>query len=214
MSHEEKLPESVVKAILKGIEGEEEETPEQKATREAEAAKWAADVEKRRIEAEEAVRFAVPRTIAALRKEAADKIAEADQLDAMLKEYPNLRKHTGRWNKVAFMTKDVNSKVERFDIRHNCGCCKDSPLEIWPYLETPFGKVYSDPAMFRVGEREPFYGGDRPTRGWDKTMRDAGIPEPIIGAVGMHFKQEAEEAKGLAERLYDSEQEPEEESPI
>jgi len=193
------------KAILKGVEGEEEETPEQKAGREARAAQWKLDQEKRKREAEEAVRLAVPRTIAELRKEAAEKIAEADKLEAMLKVYPNLCKKVGRWNKVVFYTKDVNALVTRFDIRHNCGCCADSHLEVWPYLETPYGNVYSDPPEFRVGHKEPIYGGNRPDKGWDKVMKDAGIPEAIVGAVRMHFKRSADEARGLAEALYGDE---------
>jgi hypothetical protein len=198
----------LAKAILKGVDGEEELTPEQKAAADAEHAKWAADSAKRLKDYEEAVRLAVPRDIETFRKEASEKLAEASRLEAMLKVYPNLRKHTGRWNKVAYYSKDVNALVTRFDIRHNCGCCNDSPLEVWPYVETPFGNVYSDPSMFRVGEKEPFYGGDVPHKGWDKTLRDAGIPESIIGAVSMHFRQEAEEAKEMAGRLYDNERDP------
>jgi hypothetical protein len=65
--------------------------------------------------------------------------------------------------------------------------------------------VYADPPEFRVGHKEPFYGGDRPDKGWDKAMRDAGIPEAIVGAVGMHFKLSAEKARGLAEAIYSDE---------
>ncbi len=201
--------EDFVKILMKGVLGEEEETPEQKAKREAEAAERAASWEKKKFEDAEAVRLAVPRMIATLRKEAAEKLAEAEKLEALFKMYPNLLKKTGRWDKVAYYSKDVNGLVTRFDIRHNCGCCRDSPLEVWPYLETPNGKVYSDPAEFRVGEKEPFYGGDIPHKGWDKMMRDAGIPEGIIGAVSMHFRRAAEEAKSLASTIYDGERDPE-----
>jgi hypothetical protein len=203
---------AISKSILKGIEGEEEETPKQAAAREAEAAKWRADNEKRRIAQEEAIRLAVPRDIETFRKEAAQKLAEADRLEAMLKEFPNVRKRTGRWNKVAYYAKDVNPLVNRFDMRHNCGCCSDSPLEIWPYLETPYGNIYSDPPEFRVGEKA-YYGGDVPHKGWDKTMRDAGLPESIIGAVSMHFRGSAERAKQLAEDIYDGEKDPDADEP-
>lgn len=122
-----------------------------------------------------------------------DQLAAADKLEVLLKEYPNLRKRTGRWNKVAFYTKDVNALVTRFDQRFNCGCCSHSPLEIWPYLETPHGNIYSDPPDFFVGRRGSYSEGDTPDKGWDSKMRDAGIPEPIIGAVGMHFRRVEEE---------------------
>jgi hypothetical protein len=151
---------------------------------------------KRMREAEEAIRLAVARDIEALRKEAKTKLEEADRLEKLLAMYPNVRKHTGRWNKVAYYSKDVNALVTRYDMRHNCGCCNDSPLEVWPYLETVAGKVYSDPPMFQVGEREPFYGGDRPHKGWEKMMLDAEIPMSIIETISLHFRSEAEEVKG------------------
>jgi len=136
-------------------------------------------------------------------KEAAAQLAEAERLKKLAEMYPDIQRHVGRWNKVAYSSKSVNSKVERFDIRHNCGCCNDSPLEVWPYLETPVGKVYSDPSMFVVGERDPWSYGDRPKPGWKNELRTAGIPEDIIGAISMHFKRCRDEARELADSLYE-----------
>jgi hypothetical protein len=123
-----------------------------------------------------------------LRKEAADKLAEADRLDKLQADYPDLKKYTGRWNKVSYFSKTVNSQVTDFDQRHNCGCCNDSPLEIWPYLSTPHGKVYSDPPMFVVGERDPYEYGDTPYEGWDTKLSDANIPQAIIERVRRLFR--------------------------
>jgi len=176
----------------------EPETPEEAALR---AAKRKAEADEWARKREEDMRLAVPRRIETLRKEAAAKVAEANQLDALLKEYPDLRMYVGRWEKRAFYSKTVNSKVNRFDLRHNCGCCADSPLEIWPYLETPFGNVYSDPTEFRVGERASL-GGDKPYDGWDDKMRAAGIPDAIIGAVAAHFEQCAKEAREALDAEY------------
>lgn len=128
----------------------------------------------------------------ALRKEAREKAEEAEKLEKLTALFPDLRKQVGRWNKVAFCSKSVNEKVTRFDMRHNCGCCPDSPLEVWPYLETEHGKVYSDPPQFFVGENS--YYGDRPRAGWEEELRKAGIPEAIVGAVGIHFRREKESA--------------------
>lgn len=125
------------------------------------------------------------------REEAKKQETEASRLANLAEAYPDLKKHTGRWSKIAYYSKSVNDKVTRFDIRHNCGCCNDSPLEIWPYLETPHGNVYSDPPCFQVGERH-WMGGDRPYAGWQQKMKNAGIPEIIIGAIGVHFKQSRE----------------------
>jgi hypothetical protein len=124
-----------------------------------------------------------------LNAEVAQKIAEAEKLTKMQAVFPDLRRTTGRWNKVAYASKSINAKVTDFESRHNCGCCNDSPLEIWPYAMTEHGKVYSDPAEFRVGERNPWRGGDDPYPGWDEKMREAGIPEPIIDRVRGFFRR-------------------------
>ena len=108
-----------------------------------------------RAEQEHKYQNAVPLAIAQLRKDSEANLAEAARLERLLAAYPDLKKHTGRWEKVAYFSKEANSKVTNYDCRHNCGCCNDSPLEIWPYVETSDGKVYSDPASFMVGERDP-----------------------------------------------------------
>lgn len=126
--------------------------------------------------------------VAVLRKEIDTKRLEAEKLSRLAEEYPDIQKHTGRWNKVAYYSKSVNTKVQRFDLRHNCGCCNDSPLELWPYLETPHGNVYSDPPSFQVGEKH-WIAGDEAYGGWKLKLRNAGIPEEIIGAVQVHFDE-------------------------
>lgn len=160
--------------------------PEERAKRDAE-------MTERLRQAEEARRLAVPRAIEALRKEAVEKASEADRLAALLTEFPDLQKHTGRWNKVAYYSKTANTRATDFDSRHNCGCCPDTPLEIWPYIETPHGRVYSDPPMFNVGERNPSTYGDRANPGWETLLRDASIPDTIIDRIACLF--EAEDAE-------------------
>ena len=123
-----------------------------------------------------------------LNKEAEEKKIEAERLVRLSAEFPDLRKHVGRWNKVAYCSASVNSLVGRFEMRHNCGCCSDSPLELWPYLETPNGNVSSDPPSFQVGEKY-YLGGDRPYPGWEEKLKAARLPEIIIGAVEVYFKQ-------------------------
>lgn len=164
-------------------------TPEEAAAAEVEAQRRQEEWQRK---VDEDARLAVPKAIEKLRKEAAEKLAKANEIEALLKEYPDLREKVGRWNKVAYCSKAVNPKVNRFDIRHNCGCCNDSPLEIWPYLESPLGNIYSDPPKFVVGERH-WMGGDKPYGGWKREMQEAGIPEGIIGAVSMHFKKDRDD---------------------
>lgn len=128
----------------------------------------------------------------ALRDEAAKLAKEAARIDALATAYPDLRKHTGRWKKVVYCSQSVNSMVNEMESRHNCGCCNDSPLEIWTFLETPNGRVYSDPPMFFVGNRE--YGhGDSPSPGWDRSMAEKGIPAALIDKVRPLFQSYLEE---------------------
>lgn len=148
--------------------------------------------------------------ITALHKKGDALLAEADKqyelakkLDRMSAQFPDLRKYVGRWEKVVYYSKTVNTKVARFDMRHNCGCCRDSPLEIWPYVETDLGKVYSDPPSFIVGEKDTYASGDIPHSGWKTKLEVAGIPEIIIGAIGMHFKECADNARERLESVYE-----------
>jgi len=136
-----------------------------------------------------------------LRQESGSKLAEADRLVRLIEAFPDLKKHVGRWNKVAYYSKSVNSKVTRFDLRHNCGCCSDSPLEVWPYQETEHGNIYSDPPCFQVGERS-YLGGDTPYSAWEDKLKTAGIPESIIGAIEMHFERCRKEALESVEEAY------------
>jgi hypothetical protein len=185
-------------------------TPEQVAEREAAADKRKAEEQAWREKQEYQRVHAVELSIAELRKEAAEKTAEADNLERMLKEFPDLLKNVNRWRKVRYYSPSVNPRVDKYDMSHNCGCCEDSPLEVWPYLETENGRVYSDPSRFQVGEKS--YHGDRPYSGWKEKMREAHIPESIIESIQEHFRQEAREARDSLEAYFD-EVDPEESDP-
>lgn len=129
--------------------------------------------------------------VAKLRKESEEHVAEASRLEKMAAAYPDLRRHEGRWEKVAFCSKSVNALVTDYDMRYNCGCCSDSPLELWPYINTDHGKIYSDPPMFFIGEKS-WMGGDDPRPGWKESLRKEGIPESIVDRVKLHFSEERE----------------------
>jgi hypothetical protein len=137
-------------------------------------------------------------------KDAASKLGEIERMKKLAEAHPDIRKYVGRWEKAVFCSKSVNTKVSDYDLRHNCGCCNDSPLEVWPYLETPLGKVYSDPPMFFVGERDPMTYGDHPKPGWKGLLRAADIPEALIDRISLHFRQQQEAARAYADSLYSS----------
>ena len=103
--------------------------------------------------------------------------------------FPDLRQTTDRWSHKYFCTSKVNSIVDSADIRHNCGCCEDSPLEIRPYKKIEGIEIYSDPPCFTVGEKIPFYAGtgEREYDGWEDEMRKENISETIIQMTREHF---------------------------
>ena len=117
---------------------------------------------------------------------------EICDLIELKQKYEDITIETGRWGKLACSSKSVTDIVTDFDLRHNCGCCADSPLEIWPYLTTENGKVYSNPAKFVVGEKSWTTGRDMPYPDWDSKMREHNIPESIIQRIQEHFSVEVE----------------------
>lgn len=122
---------------------------------------------------------------------------EASRLASLIACYPDLQKYTGRWGKVVYFSKAVNADAQMYDRRFNCGCCRDSPLEIWPFLETPFGPVYTDPPRFVVGEKDWIYGA-RPESGWKETMQREEIREEVVSAVEAYFSSCREERIRIA----------------
>jgi hypothetical protein len=127
---------------------------------------------------------------AILKKEAEEKFAEAERLLKLQQAFPDIQKHVGRWNKIAYYTKSVNSLVDNYEARHNCGCCSDSPLEIWPYLQTEHGRIYSEPACFMVGRRNPYDYEDEPIPGWESKLSSAGIQQSLIEKISYLMKSE------------------------
>ena len=140
----------------------------------------------------------IPGVIKTLEKEITNKQKELANLQALYAIYPDLQRDVNRWKTVRYCSPSVNSKVQHCEIRHNCGCCNDSPLEIWPYLDTEHGTIYSSPASFQVGEQHRI-SGDFPYNGWKEKLKAAEIPEVIIDMVRTHFRAGAEDRKQMAE---------------
>lgn len=133
-----------------------------------------------------------------LRGEVSERSTMITRLVKLQEVYPDIRRHEGRWRKETFCSKGVNTQVTGYDRRYNCGCCSDSPLEIWPYVETEeYGKVYSDPPCFQVGEKDWDYGAPHPYDGWEKSFREAQIPDAIVEKVRSIFGENAEDDDDL-----------------
>lgn len=105
----------------------------------------------------------------------------------LLEEFPDLHEHFNRWKQRRLSSKYANNKVTDVEIRHNCGCCDDSPLEVWPYLNIGNIRVYSDPTVFSVGHK-CYWKGDTPNPNWQKQLIDNNIPLSIIDKIQIYFE--------------------------
>lgn len=137
-----------------------------------------------------------------LRNEYSDSTAEASRLEKLAALFPDLRRHVGRWSKVVFYSALVNDQATNYETRFNCGCCPDSPLEFWPYLETEHGQVYSDPPSFFIGEKGHYYGTAVANKGWKEELRKARIPEALIERVAQRFIDDRERAHEMLDEAY------------
>ena len=125
--------------------------------------------------------MSIKQYIERLTREADQKMVEAAKLADLLVRFPDLRRHVDRWEKVAYCSASVNGRVTDVEFRYNCGCCSDSPLEAWPFVVIDGQRVYSDPPVFRVADRDS--GGDVPYEGWHTQLAAAGLPEAVIAMV-------------------------------
>lgn len=133
-----------------------------------------------------------------LRREAEASVSEAERLVRLHEKYPDMKKYVGRWNRIAYYSRSVNEIVDEVELRHNCGCCNDSPLEAWPFLQTENGRVYSDPPRIVVGEKH-WIAGDRPEDGWEEKLLKEKIPEKIIEVIRSRFKTDHDMRVSIAE---------------
>jgi hypothetical protein len=125
------------------------------------------------------------------REEAAKAKAEADGALTLMEQFPDLEINRNRWNRERYSTKEVNSLTTDCDISHNCGCCPDSPLEVWPFVQLGPVKVYSKPARFTVGEKAGY--GERSYAGWQTDMEKEGISDAVIQKVAKYLDDNQED---------------------
>lgn len=129
---------------------------------------------------------------------------EAERLEKLKQAYPNVKTYVGRWDKKVYCTADVNFLVDQHEKRFNCGCCGDSPLELWTYLETENGRVYSDPPKFVIGEKD-YVLDFRLDEGWEDDLLQSGLNPSFVsrtkidlqGLNGRVFEKCTEMAKSV-----------------
>lgn len=104
----------------------------------------------------------------------------------LTKRFPDLKEHLNRWKHRRLCSKSFNSMTVSAEISHNCGCCSDSPLEVWPYVEVDGIRVFSDPPVFAVGERSNSR-GEIEYEGWQETLKKDNISQAVIDYVQAYF---------------------------
>jgi len=119
-----------------------------------------------------------------------------NELKDMRAIYPDLERCKGRWDKIVLCSASVNNKVTNYETRYNCGCCSDSPLEVWFFIELEGSKkkIYSNPPCFFVAKKNG-WGSDKPFSGWKDDLRKSNIPESMIKKIAnlLNNKEEGKE---------------------
>lgn len=111
-------------------------------------------------------------------------------------DFPDIHIHTNRWKQERLSSTKAIITAEEVEIRHNCGCCPDSPIELWPYCTYEGLRIYSDPCGITIGEANPF-GGETPYADWQEKLRKLGFHEGIIEKVQAWFDaNESEDSEG------------------
>ena len=83
----------------------------------------------------------------------------------------------------------MNAIAIDIDINHSCGCCADSPLQMWPYKQIDGVKVFSQPPCFKVGEPNQWGIGEIAWDNWEDELQEVNISETVIQKIKKHFKE-------------------------
>ena len=125
------------------------------------------------------------------RKELTEKLREQredlDRTEKAIGLYPDIEEHSDRWGTKRLSSPSVNKDTDKVFIKHNCGCCPDSPLEAWPYKNVEGVRVFSKPAYFMVGEKNQWGFGEIEYPNWQEILRKENIPEKVIIQVQEFF---------------------------
>jgi hypothetical protein len=125
-----------------------------------------------------------------LKDELQSQIYNAQRKLALLEQFPDLHKYSGRWDKY-LCSELVNPIATGVDFVHSCGCCSDAVLYAMPYVEVAKERIYSDPAQIAIGEKSP-NGGERSWHNWAEKIKDHGLPGAIIEQIKKMFEENQE----------------------
>lgn len=126
--------------------------------------------------------------IAELQKKKDEIHVQIEALKSLSVAFPDLKVNINRWNTVRYESDCARPMCNEIEIAHNCGCCNDSPIELWPYYESNGNKIYAGGIPFQIGERY-YHRGEKPYEGWQERLRAKGINEEVIAKVQHWFDE-------------------------
>lgn len=88
-----------------------------------------------------------------------------------------LRDDTG---KSYWCSAQANPEVDRFEVHGSSRSAEASPLEVWTYISTLEGRLYSDPPCHRIGEAVIGGFGELPDFGWESFLGLSKINKDLI----------------------------------
>ncbi len=113
----------------------------------------------------------------------------ARKLEGVLKLFPDIEEHHDRWNTMRLCTPSINKLTDDVNINHNCGCCIDSPLQVWPYKNVQGTEIHSKPTCFTIGEQNAYGHGERSDPNWQEQLNKANIPQEVIDKVQVYLDE-------------------------
>jgi hypothetical protein len=111
------------------------------------------------------------------------------EIEMLSHEFPDIQVSRDRWDHEFYTAKSANVSVTSAWFNHNCGCCADSPLQMWPYLEVNGTRIHSDPMKFMIGEKCPNCSRDIADPGWERDLQKSGIPDAVIEVGRDYFSE-------------------------
>lgn len=123
-------------------------------------------------------------------KEAEKLNREIAAIQKIQEQFNDLEIHTDRWGTKRYCSAQVNEIADKFMSKFNCGCCGDSPFEVWPYKEIEGIKIYSNPPYYWIGEKDS-WDEDRDVIAkpeWFKGLRTNNISEELIKKIASHLE--------------------------
>lgn len=119
-------------------------------------------------------------------KQISIKLERIKQIKELKALYPDLAVYRNSLREFDYylISESVNSKVNLYDIPYNC---YDLVVQVFPYINTAFGNIYSWPCSFHVGTYDSNY-YIKPIDDWEKNLRGCDISENVIEGVSEFLK--------------------------